>query len=431
MTLINHPGSYQQAALACLDSGTARDIALMLADAHAVLDGLACGDAPDAARRPPRSSTTPTASMTSGPRRRRRLRRRHAGPGRPGHARRHPGHHPRHLRIPGARRPGFLFISPPIRKGTEKEGSRHDPDRETPAPAAGTAECKRPGCGNLIPPGAGRGRHRVFCGDDCARRYHNDARLPVPARLGGGGDGGPLDALEQALRQAAVLARTARNQVAALDPARVRADIADAEAARRAEAAAVTAQARQAEAEAEAQALAEALQAARDDTAAARDDAQREQETARALSAELDQLRRDTAEQVNAAAKAAGEQVTAARDDTARFQRERDDALAAARDARTAAETETARARQAEADARDQARHARDDAAREREALRDGHNAQLEAQRALTDAERARAERAEAQLETERADRRQLTSHITSNGHEPPAAPARSGARSK
>jgi hypothetical protein len=50
MTLINHPGSWQQAALACLDSGIARDIALMLADAHAVLDSLACGDATEAAR---------------------------------------------------------------------------------------------------------------------------------------------------------------------------------------------------------------------------------------------------------------------------------------------------------------------------------------------------------------------------------------------
>jgi hypothetical protein len=94
------------------------------------------------------------------------------------------------------------------------------------------------------------------------------------------------------------------------------------------------------------------------------------------------------------------------------------------------ADTETARARQAEADAREEAQRVRDDAARERDALRESHAAQLEAQRALTDAERARAERAEAQLETERADRRQLTSHITSNGHEPPA-PARSGARSK
>jgi hypothetical protein len=50
MTLISHPGSWQQAALASLDSGIARDIALMLADAHAVLDSLACGDAPEAAR---------------------------------------------------------------------------------------------------------------------------------------------------------------------------------------------------------------------------------------------------------------------------------------------------------------------------------------------------------------------------------------------
>ena len=48
MTLINHPGSCQQMALATLDAGIARDIALMLADAHAVLDALASGDAPEA-----------------------------------------------------------------------------------------------------------------------------------------------------------------------------------------------------------------------------------------------------------------------------------------------------------------------------------------------------------------------------------------------
>jgi hypothetical protein len=127
----------------------------------------------------------------------------------------------------------------------------------------------------------------VFCSDECARRYHNDARIPVPAASGGNGDQDPLAALEQALRQAAVLARTARDQAAALAPARVRADIADAEAARRrAEAAAVTAQARQAEAEA--QALAEALQAARDDTAAAGEAARRAGEAARGLAAELD-----------------------------------------------------------------------------------------------------------------------------------------------
>lgn len=50
MTLINHPGSDQQAALACLDAGIARDIALMLADAHAVLDWLADGAPPQATR---------------------------------------------------------------------------------------------------------------------------------------------------------------------------------------------------------------------------------------------------------------------------------------------------------------------------------------------------------------------------------------------
>jgi len=51
MTLINHPGSWQQAALASLDSGIARDIVLMLADARAVLDWLASGDAPPSAAR--------------------------------------------------------------------------------------------------------------------------------------------------------------------------------------------------------------------------------------------------------------------------------------------------------------------------------------------------------------------------------------------
>jgi len=51
MTLINHPGSCQQAALATVDSGTARDIALMLADARTVLDWLASPEAPPSAAR--------------------------------------------------------------------------------------------------------------------------------------------------------------------------------------------------------------------------------------------------------------------------------------------------------------------------------------------------------------------------------------------
>ena len=77
-------------------------------------------------------------------------------------------------------------------------------------------------------------------------------------------------ALDGVIRQAAVLARAAREQAASLDPARVRAQVAEAEAARRrAEAAAVTSEARAAETTTEAQAQAEAPEAAREDARAA------------------------------------------------------------------------------------------------------------------------------------------------------------------
>ena len=49
MTLINRPGHWQQMALASLDAGLALDITVMLDDVHAVLDGLAAGQAPAAA----------------------------------------------------------------------------------------------------------------------------------------------------------------------------------------------------------------------------------------------------------------------------------------------------------------------------------------------------------------------------------------------
>ena len=51
MTLINRPGSWRQAALATVDSGIARDIALMLADARTVLDWPASPEAPPSAAR--------------------------------------------------------------------------------------------------------------------------------------------------------------------------------------------------------------------------------------------------------------------------------------------------------------------------------------------------------------------------------------------
>jgi hypothetical protein len=51
MTLISRPGSFQQMALASVDAGIARDTALMLADARAVLDWLASAGAPPPAAR--------------------------------------------------------------------------------------------------------------------------------------------------------------------------------------------------------------------------------------------------------------------------------------------------------------------------------------------------------------------------------------------
>jgi hypothetical protein len=50
MSLINHPGSDHQMAVIGIDAGHARDIMLMLADAHALISDLAGGTAPAAAR---------------------------------------------------------------------------------------------------------------------------------------------------------------------------------------------------------------------------------------------------------------------------------------------------------------------------------------------------------------------------------------------
>jgi chromosome segregation ATPase len=274
-----------------------------------------------------------------------------------------------------------------------------------PAPAV----CKRPGCGNALP-GQDRGRTRQFCSDECARRYHNDARVPAPAAVPADSSADPLAALDTVIRQAAVLTRAARDMAAGLDPARVRAQIAEAEAARRrAEAAAVTAEARAAEAGAETQALAEALDTAREDTRAAQAATAAARQATQAAEAALEQARRDAAGQIAAAQAEAAGQVTAARAETARCARERDDAAEAAR----RADAETVRARQAEADARAETGRARADAARERDTLREQHQAQLDAVAALTEAERARAGRAEQLLDAERADRRHLTSALT------------------
>jgi hypothetical protein len=50
MSLISHPGSDHQLAVIGIDAGHARDIMLMLTDAHALISDLADGAAPSAAR---------------------------------------------------------------------------------------------------------------------------------------------------------------------------------------------------------------------------------------------------------------------------------------------------------------------------------------------------------------------------------------------
>jgi hypothetical protein len=50
VTLLHHPGSDHQMAAISIDAGHARDIMLMLTDTRAVLDTLAAGSPPAAAR---------------------------------------------------------------------------------------------------------------------------------------------------------------------------------------------------------------------------------------------------------------------------------------------------------------------------------------------------------------------------------------------
>src|SRR6266702_4606305 len=348
--LISQAGSDYQAAQITLDAAHARDIMLMLLDVHAVLDHLYLDGTRPQATGPAQDYLRESDSPYT---------------------------------LPGLIGALDEVVSMLSRAG--REAFRASPPPGSASHDAAPAACKRPGCPNTLPP-PGRGRARQFCSDDCARRYHNDARIPAPAAAPAG-DTDPLPALEVLLRQAAVLVRAAREQAASLDPAAVRAQIAEAEAARR-----------------------------------------------RAEAAAVAQLRSDTAAQITAISARADEQAAAARTDADRCARERDDTVTAASQARHAADTEISRARQAETDARDLAAQLRADAARERDALGEHHQAQLAAAHALTQAERARAERAEEQLETERADRRTLTSHLTSttsdNGQQPRPG-SRGGARSK
>ena len=284
---------------------------------------------------------------------------------------------------------------------------------QTPDHAPGQAGdqvlyCRRPGCGAPVPQ-AGHGRPRQYCSDACTSAYHNASRASrargtdhgtVTAEADGlaaGPDGDTLAGLEALLRQGAALTRHARADAALLDPAHVRAQLADADAGRRrAEAAAVVAHAQAAEAGQELQAALEALDAARRLQQAAETRAGHAEAAAAAAAA-------DAAAAVSAARASADTAITAARAETAACQQQARHAADDAAAARIRAETEVTRARQAETSAREETGRARADAAREREALHAAHAAQLQACGQLADLHRDRAERAETALDAARA----------------------------
>ena len=294
--------------------------------------------------------------------------------------------------------------------------------------------CRRPGCGAPVP-AAGHGRPRQYCSDACTSAYHNASRA---SRGRGADDGiaaaeadslvtGPgedtLAGLEAVLRHGAALARHARTEAARLDPAQVRAQLADADAGRRrAEAAAAVAHAQAAEADQELHAALEALEAARHLQQAAETRAGQAQAEAAAARAGADAA-------ITAAQADAETAITAARAETGSCQQQARQAADDAAAARVRAETEVTRARQAETDARAETERARADAARERDTLHAAHDAQLQACRQLADLHRDRAERAEAALDAARRqpDAGHPAAHDTDPGPQP--APRRGRTR--
>src|SRR5260370_2138031 len=126
------------------------------------------------------------------------------------------------------------------------------------------ARCKRAGCGRLLPP-SDQGRPRQFCSKECRIRHYNAQRgqAAAPAPPPANGPEAALARLAQLLAEASRLAAVASAQVAASDPGRVAATLAEAEAGRRrAQADAVAAAAQAAESAEAADAAWEAADAA-------------------------------------------------------------------------------------------------------------------------------------------------------------------------
>lgn len=195
--------------------------------------------------------------------------------------------------------------------------------------SGGDGRCKRDECGRPLPIGE-RGRSRQFCSDECRIRYYNAKRgQPAPASPPpGDGPLAMLSRLSQLLAEAGAAASQASALVAATDPGRVSAVLADAEAARRrAEAHAATASAQAAESAESAATAWEAADAADTARQTAENRAREAAEQARELEAQASQA---TTEAQQAAA-------------------ERDAALAQARAAGELAAAARARAERAEA----------------------------------------------------------------------------------
>ncbi|HUD39342.1 MAG TPA: hypothetical protein VMR14_20770, partial [Streptosporangiaceae bacterium] len=88
--------------------------------------------------------------------------------------------------------------------------------------------CKRAGCGRTLTHGE-RGRTRQFCSDECRIRHYNAQRgQPLPAvPLPADGPQAALGRLAQMLAEASRIVAVASGQVAAADPGRVAAELAD------------------------------------------------------------------------------------------------------------------------------------------------------------------------------------------------------------
>lgn len=140
------------------------------------------------------------------------------------------------------------------------------------------AICKRPACGKPVP-ATTRGRTRQFCSNECARRFHNDARLPArKSELADADD--PLSALDALLRQAMTHLRAMREQASTRDMAKLRSQLAEAEELRR-------------RAESDAAAAAAALAAARDEASTARQEASTAQQEACTARADAERSARE------------------------------------------------------------------------------------------------------------------------------------------